>query len=254
MDIKPIETLYKGYRFRSRLEARWAVFFDALGIKWEYEKEGYELDGARYLPDFWLPQMDSWFEGKSATREERKKAMKLSIGSKKAVYLFAGEIEPNMFGSRFYDYCEDDACQWVMCLSCKEIKILWTLDKPSEWQCKSGHMLSDEVNVINKAFLAGRQARFEHGEGQPTPHLYGSRPQLPPPVPQPFLPKKVKKVLVSSPQYHPNDMVNHALFGRGTVLDSEIENQVEYVTVLFDDQKMGVKRFRMDFAKLEKLS
>lgn len=24
MDIKPIETLYNGYRFRSRLEARWA--------------------------------------------------------------------------------------------------------------------------------------------------------------------------------------------------------------------------------------
>lgn len=43
MDIKPIETLYKGYRFRSRLEARWAVFFDALGLKWEYEKEGFDL-------------------------------------------------------------------------------------------------------------------------------------------------------------------------------------------------------------------
>ncbi len=40
-DFKAIETLYKGYRFRSRLEARWAVFFDALGLKWEYEKEGF---------------------------------------------------------------------------------------------------------------------------------------------------------------------------------------------------------------------
>ena len=37
MNIKPIETIYKGYRFRSRLEARWAVFFDALGIEYEYE-------------------------------------------------------------------------------------------------------------------------------------------------------------------------------------------------------------------------
>lgn len=36
MDIKPIETHYNGYRFRSRLEARWAVFFDALGIKPEF--------------------------------------------------------------------------------------------------------------------------------------------------------------------------------------------------------------------------
>lgn len=54
--IKAIETSYGGYRFRSRLEARWAVFFDALGITWEYEPEGYVLsDGTCYLPDFWLP-------------------------------------------------------------------------------------------------------------------------------------------------------------------------------------------------------
>lgn len=56
MDIKPIETSYKGYKFRSRLEARWAVFFDAMGIKWEYEVEGYDLgEHGYYLPDFWLP-------------------------------------------------------------------------------------------------------------------------------------------------------------------------------------------------------
>ena len=54
--IKPIETKYKGYFFRSRLEARWAVFFDALGIKFEYESEGYDLgDGVWYLPDFYFP-------------------------------------------------------------------------------------------------------------------------------------------------------------------------------------------------------
>lgn len=53
--IKPIETVYKGYRFRSRLEARWAVFFDEIGAKWEYEPEGFELpDGTKYLPDFRL--------------------------------------------------------------------------------------------------------------------------------------------------------------------------------------------------------
>ncbi|MDR3571756.1 MAG: hypothetical protein P4L81_06215 [Candidatus Pacebacteria bacterium] len=54
--IKAIETSYKGYRFRSRLEARWAVFFETLGVEWKYEPEGFELsDGTRYLPDFWLP-------------------------------------------------------------------------------------------------------------------------------------------------------------------------------------------------------
>ena len=62
--MKAIETKYKGYRFRSRLEARWAVFFDALGIEWRYEPEGFECCGARYLPDFYLPQSNTWVEVK----------------------------------------------------------------------------------------------------------------------------------------------------------------------------------------------
>ena len=54
-DIKPIETHYLGYRFRSRLEARWAVFFQTLGVEFEYEPEGFDLgDGLKYLPDFRL--------------------------------------------------------------------------------------------------------------------------------------------------------------------------------------------------------
>lgn len=61
--IKAIETHYKGYRFRSRLEARWAVFFDALDIKWEYEPEGYDLNEfGLYLPDFFLPEFNCWIE------------------------------------------------------------------------------------------------------------------------------------------------------------------------------------------------
>jgi len=52
--IKAIETEYNGYRFRSRLEARWAVFFDALGIKYEYEPEGYKTPSGYYMPDFFI--------------------------------------------------------------------------------------------------------------------------------------------------------------------------------------------------------
>ena len=69
MEIKPIETVYNGYRFRSRLEARWAVFFDALGIKYEYESKGYEVDYGehgtiKYLPDFYFPYWDVYGEVK----------------------------------------------------------------------------------------------------------------------------------------------------------------------------------------------
>ncbi len=57
--LKPIQTEYNGYLFRSRLEARWAVFFDACGVDYEYEPEGYKLDsGLMYLPDFLLHGVD----------------------------------------------------------------------------------------------------------------------------------------------------------------------------------------------------
>lgn len=62
--IKAIETPYNGYRFRSRLEARWAVFFDTLGIRYKYEEYGFEQDGYRWLPDFYLPDYGVWVEVK----------------------------------------------------------------------------------------------------------------------------------------------------------------------------------------------
>jgi len=56
-EIKPIPTKYNGVQFRSRLEARWAVFFDQLGVDWYYEYEGFQLTGEWYVPDFWLPNV-----------------------------------------------------------------------------------------------------------------------------------------------------------------------------------------------------
>ena len=38
--VKPIETEYDGHSFRSRVEARWAVFFNTIGLEYEYEIEG----------------------------------------------------------------------------------------------------------------------------------------------------------------------------------------------------------------------
>lgn len=61
----PIETKFDGHRFRSRTEARWAVFFKALGLSYVFEPEGYQLgNGLKYLPDFWLPELKFWFECK----------------------------------------------------------------------------------------------------------------------------------------------------------------------------------------------
>lgn len=97
--IKAITTSYEGYRFRSRLEARWAVFFDHLGIKWEYEKEGFNLKEPYgcYLPDFWLPELNQWIEIKGdlpkihwTTTEEEGKTWALAAYTQKEAFIFFG--------------------------------------------------------------------------------------------------------------------------------------------------------------------
>lgn len=50
--IPAIETRAYGCRFRSRLEARWAVFFTEAGFDWEYEPEGVQTSTGGYLCDF----------------------------------------------------------------------------------------------------------------------------------------------------------------------------------------------------------
>lgn len=62
---KTLPTTYKGVRFKSRTEARWAVFFDLCLLTWDYEPEGFKLStGETYLPDFFLPEMRLWIEVK----------------------------------------------------------------------------------------------------------------------------------------------------------------------------------------------
>jgi len=116
--IKPIETRYKGCWFRSRTEARWAVFFDSMGepsqesfppIKWQYEVNGFKLsDGTSYLPDFLLTDLDCWVEvkGKEATQEERSKCERLGWDTGKPVILLVGtpgDTQPEIYCSDLTD-------------------------------------------------------------------------------------------------------------------------------------------------------
>lgn len=163
MSIKPIETRYRGYRFRSRLEARWAVFFDTIGWEWEYEKEGFDLDGKLYLPDFWFPQAAMWAEvkGESFTDEEKALCRSLALHSKCTVLMFAGlpDWKPYPF------YASDGIEEWTASPLFEE-----TLRKCGH----SPHFLRllehyrDEVEAGREAWLnaanAARSARFEYGE------------------------------------------------------------------------------------------
>lgn len=65
MTIEALPTWYGGTTFRSALEAGWAATLDSLNIAWEYEPETITLpSGAKYIPDFRLPELGTWIEVK----------------------------------------------------------------------------------------------------------------------------------------------------------------------------------------------
>lgn len=64
---KAMEVSYSGRIFRSRLEARWAVFLDLLDVNWDYEPFFYLVgEELFYLADFYLPDQQLWLEVKGA--------------------------------------------------------------------------------------------------------------------------------------------------------------------------------------------
>ena len=236
--IKAIETVYKGYRFRSRLEARWAVFFEALGVKWEYEKEGFDLgDDTKYLPDFWLPEQKVWVEVKGEQKDgDTKKAWALSEQSgfpSVVVWGLPDELSEmyfgpsplsewakfqyddlrlpakshrNLFGERseawgsilrcpicdcefthvrnitnttsddytawdgrgsaqrIFMYCEE-GCQWVVRFGQHKGYTYFNVeDETTMCQNLVVFLASGDSDKLTTAYIAARQARFEHGE------------------------------------------------------------------------------------------
>lgn len=94
MTIKSIDTPYDGYLFRSRLEARWAVYFKHMDIDYSYEPVGVTLsDGSPYLPDFYFPELEVWAEVKATMLDafdyERVKQLALDTG--KPVLILDGD-------------------------------------------------------------------------------------------------------------------------------------------------------------------
>ena len=170
--IKAIETHYKGYRFRSRLEARWAVFFDTLGIEWQYEPEGFELpDGTRYLPDFWLPYFESYVEikGQTPSGAEYKKAQHLAKSH--PVFIFAGD--PYAAFAWHFSWASlfaENPCV-IEQLGPTNCTIQWVKnryghcitffpDDDRDWEKPNLIMRGDAQMACTRA----RSARFEHGE------------------------------------------------------------------------------------------
>lgn len=110
--IRSIWTTYKGITYRSRAEARWAVFFDKMGIEAAYEPEGFVLpSGACYLPDFYLPGYDTYVEVKGVLYENNmEKGRELAIATKKTVMFCQSDMHYEFFNER--EECPCDFISW----------------------------------------------------------------------------------------------------------------------------------------------
>lgn len=124
MKFEPIPTDYKGYRFRSKTEARWAVFFTELGLSWVYEEQGFDMDGTWYLPDFSINDWNGYVEikGREPSSEEVEKCKSLNKGSDRTVLLIYGQPYPKEYKVIVYNgktLCEDG--QFLQCRRCDGI-------------------------------------------------------------------------------------------------------------------------------------
>lgn len=103
MDIESIETFYHDIRFRSRLESRWAIFWDDLKVAYEYEPKRFDFGEIKYIPDFWLPEQKKWVEikGQMPNDLEIKKAQLLAQETKCDVAVLSGLFRFDTFACNY---------------------------------------------------------------------------------------------------------------------------------------------------------
>lgn len=189
--IKAIPTEYKGYRFRSRLEARWAVFFDTCGVEWEYEPEGYDLgNGLYYLPDFLLHGVQGRAEGDLYV--EVKGKMTADDANKITRFYESGLPDPDAFGKSdttvlVVGKIPDGETAWEVSQHISDIAYSGSLPNKFNFETIDGdhfaahpginknggfELFGDDSSYLcdmdqvatGRAYRLARQARFEYGE------------------------------------------------------------------------------------------
>lgn len=198
-ELRPIETSYRGYRFRSRLEARWAVFLDAAQIPWEYEAQGFDFDGVYYLPDFWLPGDRTFLEIKpykpgeyiNLVKQITPTLVRLVDASECEAYLIIGSPTPNEAGPQdrphiigFAPHKGICSARLFECQFCGRVSIKRFVGSAFDAVClcrpglvfeDTNYKMFDWSPRLQHAMQEARRARFEHGEdGAPRPYWSAS--------------------------------------------------------------------------------
>lgn len=198
MKINPKRTFYNNIFFRSKLEAQWAVFFDTLGIKYQYEPEYDEVQaGLRvvwYKPDFFIPSLNCYIEIKP--KEPRGVELTKAAGwvnLHQDIYIFYELRPPSKesesawcmsWSNKFEKAILSKGHWWTECLVCQRIAIAESYEPPKEcldkcytgtvlnnifdWYSMSGEEMNQEVypyssrsSRLLKAYTAARKTIFK---------------------------------------------------------------------------------------------
>lgn len=174
--IQAIETVYKGCKFRSRLEARWAVFFETLGLRWNYEPEGFRLSKRLYLPDFFLPDHRFYFEVKPVPNPEPMGFLsEFAEQSGCRVFLLEGQIpwfnHRDCLNGDKDEWCREffsegeDSCLPCICPKCGAFGLAFSGWADRIVCCERpdvGRYNGEDHERLRLAYSEARKARFEH--------------------------------------------------------------------------------------------
>lgn len=178
--MKAIPTTYAGTKFRSRTEARWAIFFDCAGIPFLFEPDGYRIGNEAYLPDFWLPGFNAFMEvkGQEPTEDECERCAKLTLATECDVLLAVGtpaeRFQIHWFdraGQRpgLYVLAKDFHTEWGFWLIAEDDGFgehahwIGPAPKVPTERIRRGPMLNGALEL---AYLTAGAARFEHGQAK----------------------------------------------------------------------------------------
>lgn len=173
--IKAIETSYAGCRFRSRLEARWAVFFNEMSIGWQYEPQGFVIEDRPYLPDFLL-DCGTWIEVKGSEAQLDRRLMEAAANELPWSGVVSGDPSLMLLGP----IPEPQSCDlgWLgFTHTGNKIDTYWYgFDFGTPWFVNAGNPdltgpwltpVQGSSGILSRtalAYKAARSARFEHGQ------------------------------------------------------------------------------------------
>lgn len=181
------QTVYDGYHFRSHLEVRWAVVFIVLTLPYEYEREGFDLDGLWYLPDFRLPAQDCWveIEGQLLPAHEHEKALRLTQFTQNTVCLYEGSVRiPSdivcLPFAHPYLPMSQGICPggptyaWGGCLFCLSATIVQDADA-SRLPCGCFHQCLPSLGNASPFAIVQRQLASESHQDRGCPHWWSTK-------------------------------------------------------------------------------